>query len=385
MNKYSIRWPLVGLLISAYAAVPALAASPAADIHLPTRQQARLQLSILKAKVIINRAATAFPAMLAIDPVGICIVSAPIDGKLVASSNRHFPRLLSTIKADSPLAQIMPSLNTTELTTLKLLLVKTKANLVAAKLAADTARIEFKRDKALYASNQAISLQTLQNAQAALAAATALYRSDYSIASAVEAWLRGGKQAAGIPLVPVLGGKLIKLMVHPGENVVTGQQLFEIWNTHRLLVRTFLPLNYSLPSHFHLKIYWHGHPLHLAFVGIAGRASKITGGAVMVAELHSNARLRAGMPVTVWLTSNLRHPEHGYFIPQRAIVWWGGTRWVFAKTSQTTFSPIRLVRSHSVPGGRFVPHLPPNARLVVVRGAQYLLSMEQSYSLKKSG
>ncbi len=385
MNKYLFRWPLVGLLISAYTAMPALAATPAADIHLTTRQQARLQLSILKARAIINRAATAFPATLAIDPTNICIVSAPIDGRLRAVGNRHFPQLLALTKADSPLAQIMPSLNATELTTLKLLLVKSKANLTAAKISADTARIKFKRDKTLYNSNQAISLQTLEDAQSALAQAMSLYRSDQAMVAAAASWLGGGKQADGIPLVPTHGGELIKLLAHPGQDVTTGQKLFEIWNPHRLLVRTFLPLNYSLPPHFHLKTYWHGHPLHLTFVGIAGHASKITGGAVMVACMQNVAHLRAGMPITVWLTSKRRHPEHGYFIPQRAMVWWGGARWVFAKVSTTTFSPIRLVRSHPAPGGRFVPQLPPHARLLVVRGAQYLLSMEQSYSLKKSG
>jgi len=360
-------------------------ASPAADIHLTARQQARLQLSVQKAGLVIKKNYTAFPAVVASDPGGIFVVSAPIDGKLQAIRGQRFPQLLSHVKANSPLVQVMPALSASELATLKLLLVKTQANLTAARLAAATAQAELKRDQTLYDSNQAVSLQTLENAQAALAQALSLYRSDRVIAAAVAAWLHGGKHTAGIPLMAPHTGRLIKIFAQPGQNILAGQKLYKIWDTRRLMVKIYLPLNYNLPSHFQLTTTVHGHRMLLPLVGIAGHASPLTGGAVMVAKLYGVRRLRPGMPKTVWLSSELQHPEHGYFVPQRAIVWWGGARWIFAKVSAIAFAPVRLVNSSPVPGGRFVPALPRNVRLMVVRGAQYLLSIEQSYSLKKSG
>ncbi len=366
------------------AAVPA-SASPAADIQLTTRQQARLQLSVQKAGAIIHHAVTALPAVLATDPAGVSIVSAPIDGQLMASPHRPFPQLLYRAKAGSPLAQIIPSLNTTELTALKLLLVKTRAHLAAVKLAAATSHTELQRDKALYKSDQAVSLQTLEDAQAAYAQATSLYSSERAVAVAVAAWLHGGKDATGIPLVSLHAGRVVKLLAHPGQEVVTGEKLFKLFNTHRLLVRIFLPVDYALPGHFRLTTLWHGHTLHLQWVGIAAHTSNTTRGAVILAKLRGAGQLRPGMPMTVWLTPQRRHVSRGFIIPQRAIVWWGGARWIFSQTSKNTFEPVRLVDSAPAPGGRFVTTLPQNARLIVVRGAQYLLSIEQSYSLKKSG
>ena len=368
--------------IAAATASP-LMASPAGIIHLSPRQQARLAILAQPPGAVVYRHAMPVPATIESDPSAVSIVAAPVDGRLQAPAGKHFPGLLTSARPGTPLASIIPSLNVSEITTLKLLLIKTKSRLAAAQVGRITAQKALARARKLYSENQAVSLQSVENAQAAYAQAQAIYGSDLAMQSAVKAWLKGTGHAAGIPIYPTHGGQIIKISAHNGQEVLTGDPIFKIMDTHQLLLRMFLPVDVAAPPNFQLKTRIGKTIYHPHYIGIAGHASKVTGGAVLLARLITHGHLRPGMPTTVWILSPTRHPKRGYFIPQRSMVWWGGSRWVFMKTKKNLFTPVRLVDSKSLPGGRFVPQLPQGA--LVVRGAQYLLSIEQSYSLKKSG
>ena len=373
---------LMAWWVAAATASP-LMASPAGIIHLSPRQQFRLSILAQPPRAIIDRHAMPVPAMIESDPSAVSIVAAPIDGRLQTVAGKHFPGLLSSAQPGTPLASIIPSLSVSEMTTLKLLLIKTKTRLAAAAVGRITAQKALARARKLYSENQAVSLQSVENADAAYAQAQAIYRSDLAMQSAVKAWLRGSGHAAGIPIYPAHGGQIIKISAHNGQEVLTGDPIFKLMDTHQLLLRIFLPVNVLPPMKFTLTTQLGKRTYHPHYIGIAGHASKITGGAVLLARIHSQGYLRPGMPATVWITSPLAHPRSGFYIPQRSIVWWGGARWVFMQTAKNVFTPVRLVNSSPLPSGRFVPALPRGG--LVVHGAQYLLSIEQSYSLKKSG
>lgn len=373
---------LMAWWVAAATASP-LMASPAGIIHLSPRQQFRLSILAQPPRAIIDRHAMPVPAMIESDPSAVSIVAAPIDGRLQTVAGKHFPGLLSSAQPGTPLASIIPSLSVSEMTTLKLLLIKTKTRLAAAAVGRITAQKALARARKLYSENQAVSLQSVENAHAAYAQAQAIYRSDLAMQSAVKAWLHGSGHAAGIPIFPAHSGKIIKISAHNGQEVLTGDPIFKLMDTHQLLLRMFLPVDVAPPPNFQLKTRIGKTIYHPQYIGIAGHASQVTGGAVLLARLITHGHLRPGMPATVWIMSRALHLKHGFFIPQRSMVWWGGARWVFMKTKKNLFTPVRLVNSSPLPGGRFVPQLPPGA--LVVRGAQYLLSIEQSYSLKKSG
>lgn len=374
-------WLSVSLTV--FAAATPIMAAPAAAIHLTPQQQTRLNIATRPPKTVIDRTSMPEPAVLAADPSAVSIISAPVDGKIQAPLGGQFPGLLAAAKPGVPLAAIMPSLTAGEITTLKLLLVKTRVGVDAAKVAAATAQEALHRAEKLYKSDQAVSLQTVENARSAYAQARAVYRSDRALESSVIGWIRGGGRAGGIPILSTASGQIVKILAHPGQNVLAGDPLFNIMDPHDLLLRMFLPVNVLPPAKFTLTTRLGKRTYHPQFIGIAGHASKVTGGAVLLARIHAHGHLRPGMPATVWITSPMTHPRSGFYIPQRSIVWWGGGRWVFMQTAKDVFTPVRLVNSSPLPSGRFVPALPHGG--LVVRGAQYLLSIEQSYSLKKSG
>ena len=369
-------------LVAVVAASP-LMASPAGIIRLTPRQQSRLAIAARPARAVVYRHAMPVPAMITSDPSAVSIIAAPVDGRLQTVAGKHFPGLLASVAPGEPLASIIPSLSVSEMTTLKLLLIKAKTRLAAAAVVRTTALKAFTRARKLYSENQAVSLQSLENAHAAYARAQAIYRSDLAMQSAVKAWLQGSGHAAAIPIYSARNGRIIKISAHNGQEVLTGDPIFKIMDTHQLLLRILLPVDAVPPPSFQLKTRIGNAVYHPQYIGIAGHASQVTGGAVLLARLITHGHLRPGMPVTVWIMSRTLHPKHGFFIPQRSVVWWGGARWVFMETKKNLYTPVRLMDSRSLPGGRFVPQLPPGA--LVVRGAQYLVSIEQSYSLKKSG
>ncbi|MGC8561163.1 MAG: hypothetical protein ACP5O1_10860, partial [Phycisphaerae bacterium] len=136
--------------VAAAAAASPLMASPAGIIHLTPRQQSRLAILAHPAKAVIYRHAMPVPAMIASDPSAVSIIAAPVDGRLQAAAGKHFPGLLASAQPGTPLASIIPSLSVSEMTTLKLLLIKTKTRLAAAAVGRITAWKALARARKLY-------------------------------------------------------------------------------------------------------------------------------------------------------------------------------------------------------------------------------------------
>lgn len=67
----------------------------------------------------------------------------------------------------------------------------------------------------------------------------------------------------------------------------------------------------------------------------------------------------------------------GVFIPSAAVVWWQGKAWVYLQREENRFERLELTTEHPMRDGWFAPHgFSPTARMVVVTGAQLLLSEE---------
>lgn len=392
MNKTTSLWPMMaavgivtGIGMIGINPAAARAAGMAATITLSARQQGRLGLETVVLKSTFYKSTLSVPAVLARDPAAVQIISSPLAGRLVALRHRKMPSLLSTVSAGLMLARLEPALTATETTSLRLMLAKVHAKIASAKISAYTAQLELHRATALFKSNQAISEQSVENAKAAYALAKADYASDLVVQRSLKAWLSGKHSQRGIPVFSGAPGRVVRILAYPGQFVAAGAPLFTINNFRVLLVRIFLPPNYELPNHPELSMHINRHRYVLHSIGVAGRVARVTGGAVLLATFSTKQHLRPGMLARVLISTRPQHPRKGFLIPRRSIVWWGGARWIFVHPAASVFVPVRLSGARVMAGGRFTaqPHLGRSP--VVVHGAQLLLSIEESSSLKKSG
>lgn len=66
----------------------------------------------------------------------------------------------------------------------------------------------------------------------------------------------------------------------------------------------------------------------------------------------------------------------GVFIPSAAVVWWQGKAWVYLQRGENRFERLELTTEHPMRDGWFAPHGFSHTTMLVVIGAQLLLSEE---------
>ncbi len=97
---------------------------------------------------------------------------------------------------------------------------------------------------------------------------------------------------------------------------------------------------------------------------------------------HAEAELlRAGMAVKVLDFNTLGKPLEGVFIPNEAVVWHAGRPWVYQKTEETEFVRLPINNDTEVDDGWFYQGTLAPKDLIVINGAQLLLSEEFKYQI----
>ncbi len=227
--------------------------------------------------------------------------------------------------------------------------------------------LEYARLKLLNASDKNVSDKELQAAAARLAAAQA----EEKTASAT---LISAKNTIRLKWGPIISRWVF----------VNKPALRRVIETKDVLVQISLPPSLSLK----------GIPERIRIASPAGASvsarfvSRATStnpafqglGFIYIAPAH-NGSLVPGMNVAAQMPSGVM--QTGFFIPGSAVVWLQDKAWVYVKKSETGFSRVEAPTSTSVDNGYFVSGIFAPGDLIVLKGAQALLSEEST--LKTTG
>lgn len=89
----------------------------------------------------------------------------------------------------------------------------------------------------------------------------------------------------------------------------------------------------------------------------------------------ATGKLRLGMRLHAWIPRNAEGLE-GFFIPERAIVWYSGQPWTYVQEDEQTYRRRPLAEGEAVTGGIFIQSQFEQGESLVVAGSQMLLSEE---------
>ncbi len=360
------------------------ASSDSNVIHLTPAQEKTLDIRTMHLKTQMIQPTMTLYGELRSNPDGVWTVSSPLAGVVLNMPGKRWPQLGSAVVRGSRMARIRPIVSTTLQITLALELTKVKADLAAAKVARSTSAAAYAREKSLYAHNKAVSLQRVQAAQAAMAAADARVRADVQSIAAVSKQLKT-KSGGFLPLPFFHDGTVTDILVDPGQAVAAAQPLLKIEDFHTLLASVALPAADSgavaLGTAIHVRVLGHKHWLSAKPLTLGPKADRQTRGLSMLYLIDNAGTLRPGMAITA------RVPEAAkavamVIIPRIAVVWWRGERWVYLQPAKGAFVLHELVNPIALPGGFGVRGdvIPPQR--LVTNGAQVLMTIGLRSTLK---
>lgn len=234
----------------------------------------------------------------------------------------------------------------------------TKADLDAAKVAADTAKAEFDRTQTLYADVQNASLKTLQAARSASIAATAKVKSTQA---SLDATVTAARQQYGAAIAGWIASP-------------ASADLARLLDRRDVLLRVVFSGGQSGAAPALLEATGDGvAPFEARLVSASPQADPgIQGQAYYyraATQLGAGARIIARAPAGA-------SAKAGVLVPASAIVWYGGQPWAYVHTGKHNFQRRAVDARFPQDGDFFVADGFKPGDLVVVRGAQLLLSEE---------
>ncbi len=365
----------------------AVAAAPSGSIHLTAAQEKALNIQSVHLKTQIIHPMLTLYGELRKNPDSIWTVSSPLAGVVLNMPGKRWPQLGTAVVRGSSMARIQPMVSTSLQITLALELTKVKADLTAAKVTQSTTTAAFSRAKTLYAQNNAVSLEQVQTAQAAMAAADARVRADVQSIAAISQQLKT-KSGAILPLPFLHNGTVTDILAFPGQAVAADQGLLKIEDFHTLLASVALPASNSgtvaLRTAVRVQVLGRKHWITAKPLTVAARADRQTRGLSMLYLINNAGALRPGMAITAKVPET-RQAVAMVIIPRSAVVWWQGEQWIYIARGGGVFAMRELIDPKSVPGGYAISDLSLRAARIVSHGAQLLLTMQLSSTLKKSG
>jgi hypothetical protein len=235
-------------------------------------------------------------------------------------------------------------------------LATARADREGARAQADASRAQYERTRVLFEDNRNVSQKSLQDAGAAMVTAQTKLQ-------AVEA----AENALATALHQQFGSVLAR-----AASAADSQLLQRLASGVAVLLRVTLPTGVLAHSEISIDV-----PGEAPFPARKVSASPQVDPAVQGSPYFYTTEhpLPVGTRVTARVPQKAA-PTAGLLVPESAIVWYGGERWVYAKTAPNRFtrrylpSPLATDRDVVVTGG-FRP-----GDEVVVQGAQLLLSEE---------
>ncbi len=378
---------LAGSIVAATAGTVAAAPSRSNIIHLTVAQERALNIQSVALKTQKIHPMLTLYGELRKNPDSVWTVSSPLAGVVLNMPRKRWPQLGTAVVRGSSMARIQPMVSTSLQITLALELTKVKADLTAAKVTQSTATAAFSRAKTLYGQNNAVSLEQVQTAQAAMAAADARVRADVQSIAAISKQLKT-KSGGFLPLPFLHNGTVTDILAHPGQAVAADQPLLKIEDFHMLLAAVALPATDSgtvaLGAAVHVQALGHTHWLAAKPVTLGPKADRQTRGLSLLYLINNAGALRPGMAITAKVPKKAKAVAM-VVIPRSAVIWWQGERWMYIARGGGVFAMRELMDPQAVPDGYAINDLSLRAARVVSQGAQLLLSMQLSSMLKKAG
>jgi multidrug efflux pump subunit AcrA (membrane-fusion protein) len=147
-----------------------------------------------------------------------------------------------------------------------------------------------------------------------------------------------------------------------------------------MLAAVALPADQSVdPSSVSVRVVALGsedRPLAVSKISVAPAVDVKTLGQTLLIKVETRGLgLRAGEPVTAWLTPSPK-PQDGVLVPRDAVVWHEGKAWAYLQAAPDQFVRRQVPTDRPMKDGWFVAAgFSPGQRLIV-QGAQQLLSEE---------
>jgi len=222
-----------------------------------------------------------------------------------------------------------------------------------------TSRSQYERTKTLYDENQNMSLEAMQNAEAA-------YRNN-------QAQVTADEQDANLQLDTIRQswGNVVEKWVSNNDpilNAILGQGEF--------LAQVVFPPGEVAIAPRALSITAPGNEaIEARFVSPMPQVNAQIQGISYLYLIPSRRNLAVGMNLTALVP--IGAPVRGVTIPQSGVVWWQGKAWIYEATSPTTFTRREVATENPVTSGYFVPGSTfTSGTKLVTAGAQALLSEE---------
>ncbi len=236
-----------------------------------------------------------------------------------------------------------------------------QAQIAITQSAATAASQTDQRLQSLYRAGQNASLQAVQSAQAALAAANAR-------AEAAQAHARMLLDSARQQWGPVLTRWAAAPHASPFEALALRQEV---------LLRVTLPMASAMehpPARIEVAATDQGTQASALYISASPQADVYVQGPVYFYRTSAGA-LASGMRLVAELPK-AGAPASGVLIPASALVWHADQPWVFVQTDATHFARVRVAEPVAVQGGWFVHQGLRPGQTIVTTGAQTLLSTQ---------
>jgi len=313
------------------------------------------------------------------DPAQSFVVRAPVAG-VVQTSGQAWPQVGQEIRNGTVVGAVLPRVAPVEAVGLESQLSTAEAEVTAAAASVKAARAAYERVKFLNEHNQNASLSAVQAARAKLEGEEARLKAAQQHVELVTASLKATKgPTAPVPMQVEHTGQVVEVLAQPGETVMAGQAVLRTNGYRMLLARVDVPPGESvrrLPSTARIvAAEYEDWPLKGEVIARAPVNPKLQGQSFILRVRAAGVPLRPGMSVTAYLESPGARLS-GVVIPDSAVVWVGGAAWAYVKAAPNRFVRREVLTNRPAAKGWFTTVNFSPGDLVVIAGAQMLLSEE---------
>lgn len=238
--------------------------------------------------------------------------------------------------------------------------IATAAQLAKAHAQMDVASKEYARLKTLYAKDQNVSLKALQLGEGTL-------RSDQVDVQAAQQELA----LEGLMVKESWGGVVEQWMKN------NDPRLERVLEQKEMLVEMTVPAGKTsdYPSKVQMEIPG-GHHAEASFVSLFPHVDPRIQGVGLLYRTSARAGLAPGTNLVAHYSAGAL--KKGVVVPRSAVVWWHGKAWAYQETQPGRFTRRLVPTTIPARSGWFVKHGLAPGDLVVTRGAEQLLSIEDS-------
>lgn len=324
------------------------------------------------------------------DPSATFTLRAPLAGSVMAGPAPNWPKLGRQMRDGEKVGELAPRVGPIERIDLASRLASAHGDVEDAQASLEALRTSLASKQQLNAGGQKIiSDQMLQEAEARFKSQEARLRAAQETVKTIEASMSGNSRTMEVlDLVLPRGGRVVEVLVQPGESVENGQSLLRISNYDRMLARVALPTGQAVPEIGVATVLLAGHedqPLSVETGSLAASADPVTGGQTLLFEIATDGlSVQPGMPATARFDLP-GEPLNGTLVPSGAIVRYVGAAWVYVQSDETHFTRHEVTLTKLTPKGWFVSEGLAPGSPVVVQAAQSLLSAELKFEAGGGG